>query len=86
ANGFFAVVDSGVMQLQVRGPNFGGYVRQMLQVSASGGTFAMGGDLVRPLADNAQALGASNYRFTSLWSVNGAVQTSDARLKTPLEH
>ncbi|EPJ6837728.1 tail fiber domain-containing protein [Stenotrophomonas maltophilia] len=85
ANGFFAVVDSGVYQLQVRGPNFGGYVRQMLQVSASGGTFAMGGDLVRPLADNAQALGASNYRFTSLWSVNGAVQTSDARLKTPLE-
>lgn len=86
SNGFFSVVDSGVWQLQVRGPNFGSYVRQMLQVSASGGTFAMGGELVRPLADNAQALGASNYRFTSLWSVNGAVQTSDARLKTPLEH
>ncbi|UTC27950.1 tail fiber domain-containing protein [Stenotrophomonas phage A1432] len=85
-NGFFAVVDSGVMQLQVRAPGFGSYVRQMLQVSASGGTFGMGGDLVRPLVDNAQALGATNYRFTQVSATNGTINTSDERLKTPLEH
>ncbi len=38
----------------------------------------------RPAADNAYELGASTARWTQLWSVNGVIQTSDAREKTDI--
>jgi len=36
---------------------------------------------VRPAADNAYALGASGFRWASVWAANGTIQTSDARDK-----
>jgi Protein of unknown function (DUF2793)/Chaperone of endosialidase len=36
----------------------------------------------RPTADNAYELGAATARWTQVWSVNGVIQTSDAREKT----
>jgi hypothetical protein len=35
-----------------------------------------------PDADNAYSLGESGQRWTAVWAVNGAIQTSDERLKT----
>ena len=39
-----------------------------------------GGDVL-PGADNAQSFGNSSYRWKDVWSVNGTIQTSDARDK-----
>lgn len=35
-----------------------------------------------PGADNTYSLGQSTHRWSAVWSVNGVIQTSDARLKT----
>lgn len=35
-----------------------------------------------PLTDNAYSVGASGIRWTSIWAVNGTIQTSDPSLKT----
>ena len=40
---------------------------------------------VRPRTDNTFGLGAAGARFTDVWSVNGVIQTSDAREKTAIE-
>lgn len=40
---------------------------------------------VRPATDNGQTLGASGARWSAIWSANGTIQTSDARLKTDIE-
>jgi hypothetical protein len=43
--------------------------------------------LIRPITDNAYALGSSSYRWTAVYAVNGTIQTSDRRMKeniTPL--
>lgn len=37
---------------------------------------------ISPLADNAQSNGISGLRWSSIWSANGTIQTSDARTKT----
>ena len=37
---------------------------------------------VGPGADNTYSLGGSSLKWTAVWAVNGAIQTSDARLKT----
>jgi hypothetical protein len=37
-----------------------------------------------PDADNATTLGGSGNRWTSVWAVNGAIQTSDVSLKTDI--
>lgn len=42
---------------------------------------ATNGDLY-PAADNASSLGKSGARFSSVWAVNGVIQTSDMRDKT----
>jgi hypothetical protein len=39
---------------------------------------------VRPLADNAQALGAGTARWSAVWSATGTIQTSDLRHKTDI--
>lgn len=36
---------------------------------------------IMPSADNAVALGSTTKRWNAVWSVNGTIQTSDARLK-----
>ncbi len=41
---------------------------------------------VRPRTDNTYGLGAAGSRFTDVWSVNGVIQTSDAREKAEIEH
>ena len=44
--------------------------------------FLIGGNgEVRPGVDNAQSLGVAGIRWSSIWSVNGTIQTSDIRLK-----
>ncbi|MFV7455400.1 tail fiber domain-containing protein [Stenotrophomonas maltophilia] len=68
SNGFFIVVDSGVMQVQVRDPNFGPYVRQVLQVSATGGTFGIGATNVRPLDTSTANLGITSNRWANVHS------------------
>lgn len=37
---------------------------------------------VKPGADNSYTLGANGARWSAVWSANGTIQTSDARLKT----
>lgn len=37
---------------------------------------------IRPSADNQLSMGASGSRYTQVWAVNAAINTSDARLKT----
>jgi hypothetical protein len=38
-----------------------------------------------PSADNTYTLGKSGARWSAVWSANGVIQTSDARLKTDIE-
>ena len=38
--------------------------------------------VIAPSADNSYSMGKIGARWASVWSVNGAIQTSDARLKT----
>lgn len=54
---------------------------------ADGGTnnLAISGTL-RPLTDNTYGLGFSKLRWTSVWAVNGVIQTSDARDKTNIRN
>lgn len=59
----------GTFQIQT-----GGTTR--LQVSAAG--------VILPGADNSYALGQGSLRYTAVFAVNGTIQTSDAREKTPL--
>jgi uncharacterized coiled-coil protein SlyX len=40
--------------------------------------------LFRPAADNTIGLGSASFRWTDVWSVNGTIQTSDARDKNEL--
>lgn len=45
--------------------------------------------VVAPSADNSYSLGKNGARWSAVWSANGVIQTSDARLKTnivPLEY
>lgn len=37
-----------------------------------------------PASDNAYYCGDSGHRWVAVYAINGAIQTSDARLKTPL--
>jgi hypothetical protein len=39
---------------------------------------------LRPASDNAVSLGASNARWSAIWSATGTIQTSDAREKTDI--
>ena len=39
---------------------------------------------VRPLTDNVGSCGDASHRWTEVWATNGAIQTSDARRKTPV--
>lgn len=41
-------------------------------------------DGMKPATDNTFSLGQSNYRWNEVWSSNGIIQTSDARLKTDI--
>ncbi|MET0436080.1 MAG: DUF2793 domain-containing protein [Devosia sp.] len=52
-------------------------------VVASDGSASFAG-AVKPLADNAQTLGASGARWSAVWSATGTIQTSDMRLKTDI--
>lgn len=56
-----------------------------LTVNGAGYTLAMGGALWRPTADNNTDLGSASFRFQDIFAVNGTIQTSDAREKTPLQ-
>lgn len=74
-------LDAGRVQLQNRGSNFGPFVSRLLNIAMDGSDTGIGGT-VNPLADNSQSLGSSGRRWTAVWSLNAAIQTSDARLKT----
>ncbi|MEO8583173.1 MAG: tail fiber domain-containing protein [Flavitalea sp.] len=43
------------------------------------------GGILAPSVDNSFTLGNSTTRWASVWATNGAIQTSDARLKTNIE-
>ena len=51
----------------------------VFNVTPSGITVASG---VTPVVDNNVGLGGSSFRFTSVWAVNGTIQTSDITQKT----
>ena len=40
---------------------------------------------LQPFTDNAYTLGGSGFRWSSVWSANGTIQTSDERTKTDIE-
>src|ERR1043165_5229450 len=42
--------------------------------------------VLEPYNDNTYGLGTSAYRWTSVYAVNGTIQTSDARLKKNIEN
>jgi hypothetical protein len=65
----FNSVDGGTIFFQTSGIN-------RLRVNSNG---------VLPGADNTTSLGNSTSRWTELWSVNGTIQTSDARTKSDIE-
>jgi len=46
------------------------------------GVASVGG--VRPVTDNVGSCGDASHRWTEVWATNGAIQTSDARRKTPV--
>ncbi len=52
-------------------------------VIAGDGSASFAGAL-KPIADNAQTLGASGARWSAVWSATGTIQTSDSRLKTDI--
>lgn len=78
-------LDSGRVQLQNRGSNFGPFVSRLLNIAMDGSDTGIGGT-VNPLTDNSQSLGSSGRRWTAVWAVNASIQTSDARLKTEPRH
>ncbi|WP_439448616.1 tail fiber domain-containing protein [Stenotrophomonas sp. ATs4] len=80
--GMFAVLDNGVLQLQVRGAGFGPYVDQIMQIALDRSSTAFAGTTVRARVDNAQSLGSSTFRWTTVFATNTTISTSDARLKT----
>jgi hypothetical protein len=41
--------------------------------------------IMSPSVDNSYSLGSSSARWSSVWSANGTIQTSDARLKTNIK-
>jgi hypothetical protein len=41
--------------------------------------------IIAPSADNTYSLGKSGARWSAVWSANGTIQTSDARLKTNIQ-
>lgn len=49
---------------------------EILRITAGG---------MRPAVDNTVSLGQSSFRFSEVWSSNGLIQTSDARLKTDIQ-
>ncbi|HIE0523815.1 TPA: tail fiber domain-containing protein [Stenotrophomonas maltophilia] len=80
--GMFAVLDNGVLQLQVRGAGFGPYVDQIMQIALDRSSTAFAGTTVRARVDNAQSLGSSTFRWTTVFATNTTISTSDSRLKT----
>jgi hypothetical protein len=61
------------------GTNAGGSDR-VVKIWSEGGLKLRGNAL--PDVDNAYSLGQSGTRWSAVWSANGVIQTSDARLKT----
>jgi len=43
------------------------------------------GGIVSPASDNSYTVGKSGATWSAVWAVNGAIQTSDARLKTSIQ-
>ncbi len=54
-----------------------------IRLWSEGGLFIRGA--TQPDADNLYALGLPNRRWTNVWAANGAIQTSDANLKTNIQ-
>lgn len=54
-------------------------------VATTEGLLYYGNQFIRATTDNAVALGRSLNRFSVVWAGTGVINTSDARLKTPVE-
>lgn len=90
----FNVVASAVNYLSVT-PNIAGQGPTIAAAGADtainivlapkgGGTVIFSGN-ANPQLDNAMSCGASGARWSAVWAANGAIQTSDATLKTDIE-
>jgi endosialidase-like protein len=83
ANNFARVLDIGV-----GGGNIGGYMRFLVQGAsgASVGCLFIGPNgFTYPASDNAFQCGQAANRWTSVWAVNGTIQTSDENAKEMIE-
>ncbi|MBC7848663.1 MAG: tail fiber domain-containing protein [Chitinophagaceae bacterium] len=54
-------------------------------ITASNEIMRLNSSGIQPGADNTFALGKNGLRWSEIWSVNGVIQTSDARLKTNIQ-
>ncbi len=94
SNNLVAELNAGGVEVKVGTDNmimgyFGGFPGISIKNGAiidTGATFYLGnktsvnGDLF-PAADNTNACGGASNRWTEVWAVNGAIQTSDERMK-----
>ena len=57
---------------------------ERLRVSSDGSITVRNSPVYAPATDNAVSFGASGFRWTAVWAVNGTIQTSDRRTKTQI--
>ncbi|HWV21428.1 MAG TPA: DUF2793 domain-containing protein [Devosia sp.] len=74
------LVGDNVWRLKISGDG-SSWINAMVVAADGSASFA---GAVKPLADNAQSLGASGARWSAVWSATGTIQTSDRRLKTDI--
>jgi hypothetical protein len=85
ANGPVLSFQDNVFAVETPPPTGAGL--QILQINTSGAprvtanATIYAANSVLPSTDNVGSLGVNTFRFTSVWAVNGTIQTSDPRLK-----
>ncbi|MDY8111111.1 DUF2793 domain-containing protein [Fulvimarina sp. 2208YS6-2-32] len=81
-------VDRGSDFILHRFTDGGAYLGTPLRIARADGSLAVSGKVrsrdLAPSGDNAYSLGASGARWSSIWSANGVIQTSDERDKTEI--
>lgn len=78
------VVPEGYMQFGLRNTSGGvAYVLRLQNKYGAAPTATFDANVI-PSADNARSLGTADKRWTVVYSTTGAINTSDARLKTPV--
>jgi hypothetical protein len=59
---------------------------ERMRITKAGTVTIFNSSYLHPETDNAVSLGLTGYRWSSVWAVNGSIQTSDQRAKTDISN